>query len=131
MKRFTGILFFWVGITLILNSFSSITGYIITENISKNISGIWGLVFIIVGIFIFLKLEDITTIYDSRQTKRTNLKPRKSLREHNKQAQIFAKKAYHKEYGKNPTQQELKKYIRQLHEKGELHEIIEYQKRTH
>jgi len=54
LKRFLGVLFFWVGITFMLNSFSGITGYSIVEEIAKPTSSIFGFVFIIVGLVLFL-----------------------------------------------------------------------------
>ena len=57
-KRFLGILLFWIGVIIILNSFSGITGFVISGNIYKTGFSLIGLVFVIGGLGIFMtKLE--------------------------------------------------------------------------
>ncbi|MGD9275934.1 MAG: hypothetical protein PVJ67_02065 [Candidatus Pacearchaeota archaeon] len=52
MKRGIGILFFAFGILLILNSFHGLTGFAIYEKIREAQSSVFGLMFILVGVFL-------------------------------------------------------------------------------
>ena len=58
MKSYTlkilGIISFLIGCVFVLNSFSEITGFAITESFGKGMSSILGLVFILGGIVLFL-----------------------------------------------------------------------------
>lgn len=49
-----GIFFFLIGVVLILNSLSGITGFIIAERVGTSVSGILGLVFLVVGVLLFV-----------------------------------------------------------------------------
>ena len=63
--KLTGVILILIGIILILNSLSGITGFVISESIGTSVSGIIGLAFIIGGVF-FLFLS-------SRKQKEGNL----------------------------------------------------------
>jgi len=52
-KFISGVFLILVGVFLIFNSFSGITGFVIFEN-TKNVRGILGLVFIVVGAVLFI-----------------------------------------------------------------------------
>ena len=51
---FSGIFIFFIGVVLLLNSLLGMTGFIIFENISADFRRIFGSVFVILGLIIFL-----------------------------------------------------------------------------
>ncbi len=57
MKKGIGSILAFIGIVLILNSFSGITGFVIIENINKNVSGIFGFAFFVAGVLLFLQQQ--------------------------------------------------------------------------
>lgn len=52
------ILLIVVGVLLLLNSFSGITGFVVSENLQGGLSIVWGLVFIVGGILLFVVLRE-------------------------------------------------------------------------
>lgn len=52
-----GLAFLLIGLVFLLNSFSSITGAVVLENANVNVSGLLGLVFVIVGIAVMMAGE--------------------------------------------------------------------------
>jgi len=53
-RKIIGVVLFLIGAILILNSFSSITGFAVAESIGTSISSILGLVLVVGGIVIFM-----------------------------------------------------------------------------
>ena len=47
---------------------------------------------------------------------------------HNNEAHFYAARHYKEIYGRKPTHEELREYIREIHESGDLHSIIEEEK---
>lgn len=54
-RKILGIVLFLIGGFLIFNSFSGMTGFVVAENIEKNISSIIGLMLVIGGIVLFVR----------------------------------------------------------------------------
>ena len=50
--RTLGVISFIFGAVLLLNSFSGITGFVIIEDLERNMGSVWGVAFIIVGILL-------------------------------------------------------------------------------
>jgi len=63
LKRAVGVLLFWIGVVFILNEFSGITGYIVMEN-AKGFGSIFGLIFIIGGLALFLEKSKLELIVE-------------------------------------------------------------------
>ena len=57
IKKIAGGLLFLIGSLLILNSLSTITGFVISENIVTSVSGIFGFIFVVGGIVLFVSGE--------------------------------------------------------------------------
>lgn len=52
-----GFLFILFGISLLLNSFQGITGFVISEDVSVEVGGVIGFTFMLVGIFLILSVR--------------------------------------------------------------------------
>ena len=59
LQRIFGGALILTGFIFILNSLSSITGFIISQNLGKGVGSIFGLVFIICGILIFVSSREV------------------------------------------------------------------------
>ncbi len=105
LQKNLGILFILIGSIFILNASSGITGFFIIEKIGEGISSILGLIFVALGILLFLRGRD-------------------SLRKHNKEAHYAMKKLYEEEVGEKPSKEKLKEFIRTYHERGWLPDIL-------
>lgn len=119
--RFLSISFILIGILIIGNSLLSITGYTILDNINNSKGYYVGAWFIASGI--------ILLTISLREAYNAELKSRQSLRMHNHEAHFYAEKHYKEIYGRKPTHEELREYIREIHESGDIHDIIEEEKR--
>jgi hypothetical protein len=76
--KIAGAILFLIGIVLIFNSFSGITGFVVLENIGKGVSSIFGLVFVLGGLALLMiqgsasiddLVEDIHEIIDEQKSK--------------------------------------------------------------
>ena len=56
-KKFFGIVLMFVGVTLILNSLSGITGFAIAEEIGTEFSSIFGFAILLLGMFLYVGVE--------------------------------------------------------------------------
>jgi len=54
MFRILGIISLVIGALFLLNSFSGITGFVIVEEVGRNVSGVLGLIFVLVGMVLML-----------------------------------------------------------------------------
>ncbi len=52
-----GLSFLFIGLVFLLNSFSSITGAVVLENVGVDVSGLLGLVFVIAGLVVMIAGE--------------------------------------------------------------------------
>ena len=118
LVRLIGIGYFLLGCIVILISSENITGLVISENFSGTYGQILGIVFIVAGILIFL----------SARKRYNEFKGRDSLRRHNEEARFYAQQDYTEEYGRHPNNPKLRNYIRRLHERGKLSDVIEEQR---
>lgn len=64
-KKLSGVFLFWSGVLIFLNSLTGITGFVVYENVSKIQNSFFGVLFIAIGIFVFIVAE--------RETKESSL----------------------------------------------------------
>jgi len=124
LKKILGAFSFLVGIILLISSQSGITGNVVGER-ADAVSSILSLVLIIGGIvLIAYSSRDFGDFYKDYKKDENWFRGRESLREHNKEARLAAKKEYFNINNKNPDKKELKEFMRGYHEKGLLPHII-------
>ena len=117
LLRIIGAGYLVLGIIVILASSRGITGFVIFEDIPSGVGYVLGIVFLIVGVLVLMA-----------GGREPTFRGRDSLREHNKEAGYLAREAYREEHGRYPNKQELIRYIREHHERGTLHELVEERK---
>jgi len=88
-----GIIFLILGVFFLINSFSGITGFVIVEDFGRGISGILGVVFVLVGILLFSAGNYGQEAYRKRESKL-----REILGEKFEQLSDTLKIAYNKSY---------------------------------
>jgi len=114
LKKVAGIVLIFVGFLLILNSFSGITGFVISENLEKETGSIFGFILIISGISLLLiqgsvsiddLVEDIhETINKQKQKYKANPRFVKGLKEIEKSVEEDKDRYYRiSSHGKNES----------------------------
>ncbi|MBX4196299.1 hypothetical protein KW805_01800 [Candidatus Pacearchaeota archaeon] len=110
-----GLILVIVGVILLISSYS-LTGAVIgaADAQSREVLGL-------VAVFVGILLLSLGEPYAFRS--------RNSLRTHNNQAHYHTRKEFVETYGRNPTPQEHREYMRSIHEKNDLHSMVEEKKR--
>lgn len=114
----TGTFFLLIGALFLINSFQGLTGFVVFEDGDVNLSSYAGIFFIVAGLIVLSWRED-------------GFHSRESLRQHNEEAEYWVAQAYRTEHGRMPSKAELKNLKRKYHERDELHDLIDDERRKY
>ena len=130
-KKSLGAVSFLIGIVLILNAGSGITGFVISENISPGVSSFLGILFIIASALLFVRYDMTDLINEDRAygepgARSTELSDQ---RDENLRARLACSWKYEQKHGRSPEQEELREFMAPLHRKKQIPGIVREWKR--
>jgi len=117
-KYLFGFVLVFIGIAIILNSVTGMTGFAISNGASEGVNFLFGLIPLFAGLLLLLFGRSEDDSYSGRDS----MKSRDGLKRHNREGRRGAEQMYFDQHGERPdvNSEAFKAFKRKVHEDGSL-----------